>query len=480
MHSNDNLKTYDITIIGAGVVGCMIARELSMYDLKVCVLDKGYDVSSGASKANSAIVHAGYDPVPGTLKAKLNVRGAKLMKTVVSELEVEYKSIPSLVLAYDDEQMQTLQILQERALQNGVVGSKIITKKEALSLEPFINPEIAGAFYVDSGIVCPYGLTIAAAENAATNGVEFMLGFTVSDIVQDNNTFIINNNIRTNYIINAAGVNAAAIANLIGDYSFTITPRRGEYMIYDKPNLCVKSVLFTVPTKLGKGVLVTPSVDGNMLVGPNAQRVESGDDLETTSEGQAFVFENAKRIIPTLTKRGIIREFAGIRATPSSDDFIIKFSENNSRFLNVAGIESPGLASSPAIAEYVIELLNATGIKITPKNNATRYRKKIKRISKAAPDEATKLIAENPLYANIICRCETITEAEIVEAIHRPLGAKSIDAVKFRTRSGMGRCQGGFCSPKVAEILSRELGIPLSEVTKSGGASKMFFSDKSN
>lgn len=480
MHSNDNIKNYDITIIGAGVVGCMIARELSMFDFKVCVLDKGYDVSSGSSKANSAIVHAGYDPVPGTLKAKLNVRGAELMKTVVKELEVEYKPLPSLVLAYDDEQMQALQMLQERAVKNGVVGSKIINKEKTLELEPFINPEIAGAFYVDSAIVCPYGLTVAAAENAATNGVEFMLGFKVTDIVQEDDGFLINNTIRTSIIINAAGVNAAEVANLIGDNSFTITPRRGEYMIYDKPNLCVNSVLFTVPTKLGKGVLVTPSVDGNMLVGPNAQRVESGDNLETTAEGQKFVFENAKRIIPTLTKRGIIREFAGIRATPNTDDFIIRFSDKNNKFLLVAGIESPGLASSPAIAEYVLELLQKASIKASPSKSATRYRKKIKRISKATPEQAAKLIADNPLYANIICRCETISEAEIVESIHRPLGAKSIDAVKFRTRSGMGRCQGGFCSPKVAEILSRELGIPLSEVTKSGGASKMLISDKSN
>lgn len=471
MKTNKN-TIYDIAIIGAGVSGCMIAREMSMFDLNICVLDKAYDVSSGASKANSAIVHAGYDPIPGTLKSKLNARGAKLMKAAVKELEVEYKVLPSLVLAYDEEQMNTVLALKERADDNGV-SVKTISREEVLTIEPMLNPDVVGALYADSAIVCPYGLTIAAAENAAKNGVEFKLGYEVSRIETHESLFIINDDIKTKYIINAAGVNSAEIASLIGDLSFSITPRRGEYMIYDKQNLCVNSVLFTVPTKLGKGVLITPSVSGNMLVGPNAQVVQSECDIQTTSEGQNFVFENAKRIIPSLTKRGIIREFAGIRATPSGDDFIIRFSEISSKFLHVAGIESPGLASSPAVAEYVLELLKNSGLRTIPKKSSTRYRKQIRKISEATAEEAAEMIAENPLYSHVICRCETISEAEIVEAIHRPIGARSVDAVKFRTRAGMGRCQGGFCSPKVAEILSRELNIPLSEVTQFGGNSKI-------
>ncbi|HBL84123.1 MAG: hypothetical protein A2Y17_12725 [Clostridiales bacterium GWF2_38_85] len=467
---------FDIAIIGAGVSGCMLARSLSRYKLRVCVLESSYDVAGGASRANSAIIHAGYDPVPGTLKAKLNVRGAELMKTVVRELGVEYRELPSIVLAYDDEQMKTVRELKARAEANNVKAVRIIGKDEILKLEPKVNPEIVGALYADSAIVCPYGLTIAAAENAAANGVEFRLNFEVTDIKFENNEFIINNEIKAKYVVNAAGVNSGKISTLIGDTSFKITPRRGEYLIYDKKSLCVSSVLFTVPTKLGKGVLVAPSVSGNMLVGPNSEKVEDEAERSTTVKGQDFVFNNARRILPVLTKRGVINEFAGVRAIPDTDDFIIGFSDKNPCFLQVAGIESPGLASSPAIAEYATELLKQAGVMMIENPDATMLRKQFPRIADATPDEAEELIKQNSLYAHIICRCETISEAEIVTAIHRPLGARSIDGVKFRTRAGMGRCQGGFCLPKITEILARELKIPIEEVTKFGGNSQILYS----
>lgn len=464
---------FDVAIIGAGVNGSLLARQLSSFNGNFVVLEKGNDVATGASRANSAVVHAGYDPEPNTLKALLNVRGAKMMKNLCSELDVSYKEFPTIVVAFSEDQIDSLYELKSRGEINGVEGIKIIDKNELREIEPLISDDAVAALFVDSALVSPYKLAIAAAEVAASNGVQFVFDHTVEKIEFADDHFIIDDSIEAKYIINCAGVGSAKIASLIGDNSFNITPRRGEYMLYDKSSLCVNNIIFTVPTEKGKGVLVLPTVTGNMLVGPDASVVENESQKETTIDGLNFVLENGKKIIPSLNTRGVISQFSGIRATPTTKDFIIRCSDKNKKFLHVAGIESPGLASSPAICEYAFSILEEMGFDLEENKNAVLTRKGCPHFASLPEKEKIKLIKENPLFAHIICRCESITEAEIVDAIHRPLGAKTIDGVKFRTRAGMGRCQGGFCSPKVAEILARELDIDIETITKKGGKSNI-------
>ena len=459
---------FDVAIIGAGVNGALLARKLSQYDINVLVIEKGNDIASGSSKANSAVVHAGYDPEPNTLKAQLNVKGAKMMKELCNEIDVPYKSYPTLVVAFAEDQINALYELKERGEINGVDNIKIIDKDELKKIEPLISDDAVAALYVDSALVSPYKLAIAAAEVAALNGVKFVFNHEVKKIEYVDDCFIIDNDIQAKYIINCAGCGSSKIASLIGDNSFEIIPRRGEYMLYDKSSLCVNNIIFTVPTENGKGVLVLPTVDGNMLVGPDASKVDNENEKETSIEGLDFVLKNGKNIIPSLNTRGVISQFAGVRATPTTKDFVIKKSEYNDKFLHVAGIESPGLASSPAICEYAFEIFKIMGIKLNEKENAVMTRKACPHFASLSTEEQKELIKSNSLFGHIICRCETITEAEIVDAIHRPLGARTIDGVKMRTRAGMGRCQGGFCSPKVAEILARELNVSLENITKKG------------
>lgn len=469
---------YDFAVIGAGVCGTQIARLISFTNRSVIVLEQGPDVASGASRANSAVVHAGYDPEPGTLKAKLNVRGAALMEQTCSELDVPYKKTPSLVVAFDEKQMETVKALYERGVENGV-GDKlrIVYRDELHAMEKMLSEDVCGALYADSALTCPYKLTVAAAENAAVNGAEFLFDYKVESVKDDKSYFIINDTISAKYVINCAGTGSGTVASLIGDDSVKIIPRRGEYMLYDKTSLCVSSIIFTVPTKNGKGVLVLPTESKNMLVGPNAFRVADDADTKTTPEGLASVSEHAKKVIPSLTTRGVITQFAGVRATPENGDFIIGCSKANARFINVAGIDSPGLASSPAIAEYVFSLLEQLHVDLTRRSNCVTKRVGCPHFADLNADEQERLALENPLFGHIICRCESVTEAEIVDAIRRPLGARTIDGVKIRTRAGMGRCQGGFCSPKVAQILARELKCSITDITKKGGSSYLLTGD---
>ena len=459
---------FDVAIIGAGVNGSLLARKLSQFDLNIVVIEKGSDIANGSSRANSAVVHAGYDPEPNTLKAKLNVLGAKMMKSLCDEIDVPYKSYPTIVVAFTEDQIKALYELKERGEINGVENIKILKKEELKTIEPLISDDAVAALYVDSALVSPYKLAIAASEVAYNNGVKFIFDHNVSKITFQNNYFLIDDEIKAKYIINCAGCGSAKISSLIGDDSFDIIPRRGEYMLYDKSSLCVNNIIFTVPTEKGKGVLVLPTVDGNMLVGPDASQVESDKNTETSIEGLNFILENGKNIIPTLNTRGVITQFSGVRATPTTKDFIIRQSEVNDRVLHVAGIESPGLASSPAICEYAFEILKNMGIELNEKSEAIMTRKACPHFASLSNNEQKELIKSNPLFGHIICRCETITEAEIVDAIHRPLGARTIDGVKMRARAGMGRCQGGFCSPKIAEILARELNVSIESITKKG------------
>ena len=470
---------YDVVVIGAGVVGALISLELSKKDIRVAILDKCNDVAMGTTKANSAIVHGGFDAANGTLKAKLNVRGTALMPQLCADLAVPYRNNGSLVLAFSEEEMEHVHTLYERGQKNGVPRLSVIDKAAVKAMEPHVSDEVVGALLSETaGIVCPYELTIAATEVAVTNGVEFLRNCAVESIQANNDGFVLSTTcgeIEASYVINAAGVHADDVARMIGDDSITIIARKGEYYLLDKSyGYIADHTLFQCPTKMGKGVLVTPTVDGNLLIGPSALDVEDKDDVDTTAEGLSFILEKAKKTVPELNTRGAITSFAGMRAHPLTDDFIIGFSEKNDRFLNVAGIESPGLSAAPAIAEMVRDLLTekaALSEKVQYKTKRTppvRFR----HMSKA---EREALIAKNKAYGRVICRCETITEGEILDAIHAPAGARDVDGVKRRTRAGMGRCQGGFCGSKVLEILARELNVPMNDITKFGGASKILF-----
>lgn len=467
---------YDVLIIGAGVTGCAIARELSHTGLKIALSDACDDVAMGASRANSAIVHAGYDCVPGTLMAKLNVRGNEMFDDVCESLNVPLLRVGSFVIAFGEEDEKELNNLLERGRANGVPGLEIISGERAREMEPKLSDDVTAALWAPTaGITCPYELTIAMSENARANGADILLRKRVVAIDYANDEFTVKfedgTSVSAKYVVNAAGVYADDVARLIGDDSFTISPRKGEYMLLDKQALCVGTVIFQTPSKLGKGVLVSPTVDGNIFAGPTAQDKVEKNDTQTTPEGLAELKKFSLKSVPTLNLRQVITSFAGVRAQPSTGDFIIRPSDKNARFIHAAGICSPGLSSAPAIAEYVRGLIKEAGADTAERADAIYVREHAKPFRQMDADERAEAYKRNPLYGRIICRCETVTEAEIVDAIHR--GATTVDGVKRRTRAGMGRCQGGFCAPRVMEILSRELGVPTESLTKFGGKSYM-------
>ncbi len=466
---------YDVIIIGGGVVGCAIAREMAKQERKIALLERASDVCEGSSKANSGIIHAGYDAIPGTLKARLNVQGNQMMETLAKELDIPFKKNTSFVLSFEEEGRSELQKLYERGIQNGVKDLQILSGDEVRKLEPGVSSEVKAALYAPTaGIVCPFGMTYAFAENAAVNGVDFHLNTEVRDIKKTEEGFHIltsNGNYEAKFVINAAGVYADKIHNMISENKFSIVPRRGQYCLMDKEvGTLTRATLFQLPTKLGKGVLVTPTVHGNLLVGPNAEDLEDKEGINTTAEGLEDILIRGERSVVSLPKNKVITSFAGLRANGGNGDFIIEEAEDVKGFIDVAGIASPGLSASPAIGVYVADLMQ----KIAPtalKENFISTRKGIPNMATATMEEKKKLIEENSAYANVICRCELVTEGEIIEAIRRPVGATTLDGIKRRTRAGMGRCQSGFCSPKVVEVLARELGVEISEVTKMGGKS---------
>lgn len=465
---------YDVAVIGAGVVGAMIARELTKYNLKVCILERENDVACGATKANSAIVHAGFDAKEGSLKARLNVRGSKMMAETAKQLGVRYKNNGSLVIALNDDDMTEVENLYNRGVKNGVDGLKIIDAKELKLLEPNITDNAVGALYAPTGaIICPYGLCIAAVGNAMDNGAELKLNFEVGSISHTDGAYRLasdKDSICAKYVVNAAGVYADRIANMAGDFSFKIHPRRGEYILLDSEcGTLTERTIFRTPSKKGKGILLSPTVDGNYLTGPTAVDMKDKEDKSTTPEGYAKIISEAMENVPSVSFAKTITSFCGLRAVGDTGDFIINVKDGG--FVNVAAIESPGLSASPAIAEYVAELLRSSGLKLEINENFNPVREPMHRFRDADIDEKNRIIKQDPRFGRVICRCETVTEGEIVEAIYKNPGARDIDGVKRRTRSGMGRCQGGFCLPYVAEILSRELGKKYDDITKSGGNS---------
>ncbi len=466
---------YDVAIIGAGVVGAMTARNLSQYDLKICILEKENDVAMGATKANSAIVHAGFDAECGSLKAKLNVKGSKMMKQVAQELSVKYINNGSLVIGFNDDDRQVINQLLRRGIENGVEGLEILERDALVLKEPNIGDDVICALYAPTGaIICPYELTVAAVGNAMDNGAELKRQFKVTEICGENGIYNIKSEkgetVTAKYIVNSAGIYSDEIAKMIGDNSFDVHPRIGEYILLDREcGSLVSHTIFRTPGKGGKGILVSPTVDGNLLLGPTSVDMTDKEDTKTTAEGYGKIIREACENVKGIALQKTITSFCGLRAAGSTGDFIITTPKNG--FVNLAGIESPGLSASPAIAVYVAKLLEEMGLKLTQKENFNPYRKSLHFFKEATVEEKNEIIKNDKSYGRIVCRCETVTEGEILYAIRQNPQPMDLDGVKRRTRAQMGRCQGGFCSPYIVELLAKEHNIPFEEVTKLGGKS---------
>ena len=462
----------DVIIIGAGVSGCAVARELSRYELDICVLEKESDVCEGTSKANSGIVHGGFDAKPGTLKAKLNVLGNQMMDEMAEKLDFPFRRNGAMVVCQSKEEMAVLEELMERGKKNGVEGMEMLSRSQALLLEPNLADTVYAAIHIpSSGIVCPFEMNLAYAENAVQNGVQFHLETEVKHIEKMENGFRVLTDkgmFETRFLINAAGVYADIFHNMVSREKIHITPRRGEYCLLDKNagNL-VERTIFQIPTPKGKGVLVTPTVHGNLLIGPTAADITDKEGTETTSDGLEEVMKKCTKSVKNIPKRQIITSFAGLRAHEDDGDFIIQEVKDAKGFIDVAGIESPGLSSVPAIGVYVRDIM-AGLTELREKKEFCEHRKRIARISELSREEQNGLIQENPAYGQIVCRCEGVTMGEILDAIHRPLGATTLDGIKRRTRAGMGRCQAGFCTPKNMELLAEELHLELKDIRKTG------------
>lgn len=477
-----NSMKYDVVVIGGGVIGCAVARELSRYQVKACVVEREEDVCSGTSKANSAIVHGGFDAEPGSLKAKFNILGSQMMEELSKELDFDYKRNGSLVLCFAEEDKPALEALYEKGVKNGVKGMSIISGDEVRKREPNIEDTVVAALDVPSGgIVCPFGLTIALAENACDNGVEFQFLTEVETIEKEAEGYVLKTSkgeIHTACVVNAAGVYSDQIHNFVSEKKLHITARKGDYCLLDKEaGSLVSHTIFQLPTKMGKGVLVSPTVHGNLLTGPTATDIENKEQTATAAEELDSLMSRASLSVKGIPFRQVITSFAGLRAHEDGDDFVIGEISDAPGFFDAAGIESPGLSSAPAIGQWLAEKV-AEKLNAKQKEDWNGTRKGIVRPELLSKEERAELIRKNPAYGTIICRCESVSEGEIVDAITRTLGAKSLDGIKRRVRQGMGRCQAGFCTPRTMEILSRELGIRMEEVCKNAPGSEMLTGQK--
>ncbi len=468
---------YDVIIIGGGVAGAATARELSRYQVKACVIEKEEDVCCGTSKANSAIVHAGYDAAVGSLMARLNVRGNEMMEQLSRDLDFHFRRNGSLVVCLDEADMPGLQALYERGIANGVRDMRILDRKELLEMEPNLSDQAyAGLYAPSAGIVCPFNLNIALAENAFVNGIEFKFNTEVEDIQRTENGYRLHTSqgaYQTKYVVNAAGVHADEIHNMVSKHKIQIIPRRGDYLLLDKnAGSHVSKTIFPLPGKFGKGILVAPTIHGNLILGPTAMDVTDKEGTETGREGLEEVISKSGLYVKNIPMRQVITSFAGLRAHEEHHEFLIGEVEDARGFIDCAGIESPGLTSSPAIGEMIADMLREK-LDLVENPDFMPTRKGVFDPDCLSREERINFIRENPAYGRIICRCEMVTEGEIVDAIRRPLGAKSLDGIKRRTRAGTGRCQAGFCSPRVMEILAREGNMSMFDITKSGGASRL-------
>ncbi|MGI6579506.1 MAG: NAD(P)/FAD-dependent oxidoreductase [Saccharofermentanales bacterium] len=452
---------FDVIIIGAGIIGCATAYELSQFDLNVLLLDKENDVSLGASRANTAIVHGGYDPDPATLMGKYNVKGAKRCIELVKTLDVEFRKTGSLIIALDENDLKTLDKYYDRGLLNGVEGMEMLDGEETHRREPNLSEEVIGALWIpESGVINPWEFTISMAEVAVREGVKLELNQKVVEIERKPEYYLVKtetDQFQSKYVVNAAGVHSDQIHNMVAEPAFKIKPTRGQYFLLDRSaGETVKSVIFPCPTELTKGILVSPTVHDNILVGPDAETISDPENTSTTREVLDLIAEQARRSVPSLNFRNNIRNYSGVRANSDYNDFFVKISAPN--FLDLAAIKSPGLTCAPIIAEEGIKLLEEEGLELKKKDNWDGTRKII-RFKEIPETERADFIKDNPEYGRIICRCEHVTEGEIIAAIRRGLPIFSLDAIKRRAGSGLGRCQGGFCGPRVQEIIARETGI---------------------
>lgn len=469
----------NVVVIGAGAVGCAIARELSKYEIDVTVVDKRDDVGGDASKSNSAIIHTGYDASPGTLESQLVVAANPMYDELTKDLDVPFKRIGAVLPAFTEEQFEKLPAIKEKAFKNHVYDVEYLSREEILKKEPELNPEVKGGLYIPrESIIDPFILVQALAENANENGVKFLLNTEVTDIkVEDGAVKAVETTagtIETDYVVNAAALHCDDIAAMVGKADYKVVARRGQFYILDKNTTCkVSNIVLPIPTKVTKGKLMTPTIHGNMLVGPTAEDLDDKVDVSVTTEGLNSIYADVSRMIPNVNIRDTITQYSGLRPNRNPEGLHVDTYEDLKGYVNLSGVRSTGLTLSVSMGKYVVERLKGIGCELTFKENYKAVRKGIPRFHELSREEQEKLIAENPAYGTIVCRCETITEGEILDAIHRPLGARTVDAVKRRVRAGMGRCQGGFCGPKVIEILARERDIPTEEVNKNLNGSYM-------
>ena len=472
------MKT-DVVIVGAGAVGCAIARELSKYEVGVIVVDKNEDIGVDASKSNSAIIHTGYDATPETLESQLVVAANPMYDEICKTLDVPFKRIGAILPAFTDEQFEKLPAIKEKAFKNRVYDVEFKTGKELLEMEPNLNPEVKGGLYIPrESIIDPFILVQALAENANANGVEFLLNAKVTDIKTENgkikSVVTEKGEIETKYVINSAALYCDEIARMVGKDEYKVVARKGQFYILDKNTTCqVEHIVLPIPTKVTKGKLMCPTIHGNMLVGPTAEEQESKVDKSTTAEGLESIAKDVRNLVPNVNLRDTITQYSGLRPNRNPEGLHFDMYDDLEGYVNLSGVRSTGLTLSVAMGKYVVQQLLMHGAGFKLKENFISKRKGIVKFAEQPVEVQERLIKENPLYGNVICRCETITEAEIVEAIRRPLGAKSVDAVKRRVRAGMGRCQGGFCGPKVSEILARELHVSPEEINKNNKGSYM-------
>lgn len=472
------IKT-DVLIIGAGAVGSAIAREFSKYNVSVLVVDKNEDIGGDASKSNSAIIHTGYDATPDTLESQLVVAANPMYEKLCKDLDVPYKKVGAILPAFTDEQFEKLPSIKEKAFKNRVYDVEYLSKEELLEMEPNLNPEVKGGLYIPrENIIDPFVYVQALCENAYANGVKFMLNTKVTDIIVNNGKIekvvTTAGEIEADYVVNSAGLYCDEIAEMVGKADYKVVARKGQFYILDKNTSCkVNHIVLPIPTKITKGKLMCPTVHGNMLVGPTAEDQLSKTDKSTTTAGLDSIATDVRNLIPNVNLRETITQYCGLRPNRNPEGLHFDIFDDIKGYVNLSGVRSTGLTLSVAMGKYVVQQLLMRGANFKLKDDFIKTRKGIIKFSEQTSEVKEELLKQNPLYGNVICRCETVTEAEILQAIHRPLGAKSVDAVKRRVRAGMGRCQGGFCGPKVIEILARELGVSTDKINKNQDGSYM-------
>jgi glycerol-3-phosphate dehydrogenase len=463
----------DVTIIGGGVVGCAIARELTRYRLDVALVEQAVEVGFGTSKSNSGIIHSGHHAEPGTLKGELALAGNQLWVTLADELGFGFRRNGDLTVAFDDADVETLERIRLQGEERGIPGLEMWAPPRIRRQEPNLSGDIVAALDGPAaGVVNPYEACFALVECAVAGGLDLRVGAAVTAIDIEADHLVVTaggDRIDSRFVVNAAGVHAERVARMVGLDGPAIRGRKGEEYLLDKRLAgIVTRTIFPCPTPTSKGVLVIPTFDGTTMVGPTAHPVDDLDDVTTTANGAGEVFAMARRLVPGISERDCIAEFAGVRPVAAGDDFVIGPTAV-SGFFNAAGIQSPGLTAAPAIAELMVHLLAAHGLDLSPRPDFRRALPPRPQVASLSIDEIARLADEDPRFAHVVCRCELVTEAEILDAIGR--GARTLDGLKFRTRAGMGRCQGGFCTSRCLDLLAGAAGLPMTAITKRGPGS---------